>query len=353
MTYKFKRILSFLLSLCIIFTANITSLASNTPNVKKIKEQIDGAASYLTNDIKSYGVNEAVDFCVIVDSGADVSKFSKSFLSDVKANLDRNGGKIISSYGENLTTYAAVIIALKKLGENPENFNGYDITKAFISMDTSADTFTPNYCRIIIQAALYCKNSDKFLQALCNTYINSYYTMGKGVDYFGFSCDNTAYFIDAVCLSQISSEKYKNVLNDAIKVLDTYKVDGGYCFNPEYDTNPNADSIALALMAQSSYTACFGNTEKSSAVLNGIYEELCAFESSDTGVFTYGGTESPYATRDALISLSRYNSVISEQAGFFNQSSFLTVIIVLSAIFVIMAAGIALSHKKKKNNKAI
>ena len=353
MNYKFKRILSFLLFLCIIFTANITSFAKDTPNVKKIKEQINGAAAYLTNDIESYGVNDAVDFCILAGSGADVSEFSKSFLSDVKANLDRNGGKIVSSYGENLTTYAAVIIALISLGENPADFNGCDITKIFIKTDPSADIITPNYYRIVIQAALCCKNSEKFLQALCDAYIGKYYKAGKGVDYFGFSCDNTAYFIDAVCNSGIRLEKYKKVINDAIEVLESYRVDGGYCFNPKYDTKPNADSTALALMAQSSYTACFGNTEKSSAVLNGIYEELCAFEGSDTGVFTYNNADSPYATRDALMALSRYYSVMPKHTDLLNQSFVFAIIIIFSTVCAIVLAGILLLLRKKKKNKTL
>lgn len=255
MKYKFKRTLSFFLALCVIFTASITSLAADKPNAKKIKNQIDGAALYLTSGVERYGVNEAVDFCIIADSGADVSVFSDAFLSDVKANLNTNGGKIVSSYGENLVTYAAVIISLVRLGENPADFNGYDITNAFTAMNPSADMLTPNYYRIVIQAALYCEDSDKFSQTLCDKYISSYYTMGRGVDYFGFSCDNTAYFIDAICVNKNNAEKYINVLNDAITVLESYKVDGGYCFNPIYDTKPNTDSTALALMAQSAYVS--------------------------------------------------------------------------------------------------
>ncbi|MCH5320731.1 MAG: hypothetical protein J1E36_03145 [Eubacterium sp.] len=301
-----KKLLSIILAICVMLTASITAFAAEKPTSEKVMKQIEGAVAYLTNGVDSYGVDGAVDFSIIADSGADVSKFADAFLADVKANLDANGGKIVSSYGENITTYAAVITALLNLGEDPEDFNGYDITKAFLAMDPTDDSVAPSYYRIITGALIYCDDSDEFLEAVCDTYISTYYTMGKGVDYYGYSCDNTAYFIDAIANGYFLLDKYKDVLDDAMKVLETYKVNGGYCFNPEYGTAPNADSTALALMAHSAYTDDLDDLDSYFDIVNGIYADLCTFEGSTTGVFTYDGDESAYTTKEALIALSYY-----------------------------------------------
>ena len=301
-----KKLLSIILAICVMLTSSITAFAAEEETSDKVMRQIEGAIAYLTKDVESYGVDSAIDFSIIADSGADVSKFADAFIADVKANLDANGGKIVSSYGENLSTYAAVIIALFNFHVDPADFRGYDITKAFLAMDPTVEPVSPNYYRIITSALMFCDDSDKFLEAVCDTYISSYYTMGKGVDYYGFSCDNTAYFIDAIAIGNFALKKYKDVLDDALKVLDTYKVDGGYCFNPEYGTEPNANSTALALMAHSAYTDGPQESHSYFDLLNGIYADLCAFESTTTGVFTYDGDESAYTTKEALIALSYY-----------------------------------------------
>lgn len=301
-----KKILSLITAICIMLMTSVTAFAAEVPSSEKVKAQIDGAAAYITKDVQSYGVDQALDFCMIADSGADVSKYKDGFIKDVKSNLDANKGKIVSAYGENLTTYGAVIIALTALDEDISDFYGYDIGKAFLAMDPTAEPVSLNYYRIITQGAFYCENSDEFLTKVCDTYIANHYTMGKGVDYYGYSCDNTAYFIDAVSYGYYATDKYEDILKDAIAVLDTYKVDGGYCFNPEYGKETNADSTALALMAHSGYIADPEHLDKHYETVNGIYADLCKFEGSGTGIFTYDGDDSIYTTKEALIALSYY-----------------------------------------------
>lgn len=301
-----KKILSLITAICIILMTSITAFAAEVPNSEKVKAQINGAVSYITKDVQSYGVDQALDFCIIADSGADVSKYKDGFIKDVKSNLEANNGKIVSAYGENLTTYGAVIIALTALDEDISDFYGFDIGKAFLAMDPTAEPVSLNYYRIITQGAFICDNSDEFLKKVCDTYISNHYTMGKGVDYYGYSCDNTAYFIDAVSYGYFAIDEYEDILLDAIKVLDTYKVDGGYCFNPEYGKEPNADSTALALMAHCAYVSDLENLDKHFETVNSIYADLCKFEGSGTGIFTYDGDDNMYTTKEALIALSSY-----------------------------------------------
>ncbi len=310
-----KKLLSVILVIGILLTTSITAFAAEIPRAEDVKKQLNGAAEYLTKDTKSFGVDNAIDFCLMADSAADMTKFEKDFLKDVKANLDANNGKIISVYGENLASYSAVIIALNALLEDPSDFYGYDIEKAFLAMDPTVVPATPNYYRYIARAAFYCShdNSEQFLKKALDTYIENFYTKGKGIDYFGFSCDNTAYFVDA--LSYLSDE-YNDILADTINVIESYKVKGGYCFNPEYGKEPNTNSTALALLAHCSYAHGLDAIEREEDYasflnnhfdkVNSIYKELCVFESSSAGVFTYDNEASPYATKDAFAALDLY-----------------------------------------------
>lgn len=303
-----KKVLSVFLAICVMLMTSITAFAAEVPASEKVEKQINGAVAYLTKGVESYGIDDAVNFSNLTDTEADLSKFEDGFIKAVKANLDANDGKIVPSFGENLATYGAVINALLNLGEDTTDFYGYNIEKAFMAMDPAVLPSSPNYYRIIIQGAYLCDDSDKFVEALCDTYISNYYEMGKGVDYYGYACDNTAYFIDAIACGNYLVGKYDDVLKDAIKVLDTYKVDGGYCYNPGMQAN--ADSTALALMAHCAYSSVDmdieDNLDAYFELVNGIYADLCKFEGSAPGVFTFDGEDSAYATQEGLVALSYY-----------------------------------------------
>lgn len=135
--------------------------------------------------------------------------------------------------------------------------------------------------------------------------------MGKGVDYYGYSCDNTAYFLSALSAARMFTDKYDAVTDDALSVIDTYKTDGGYCFDPQYGTQASANSTALALMAHSDYILSSSDTDGDYCCNpDDIYNELCAFEGSKTGIFTYDGDDDAYTTKEAMIALVSYRDVL-------------------------------------------
>lgn len=301
-----KKVISSLLAFCIVLSSAFMAFAGEKKTSEKVMEQMEGAVAYLTDGASSYTIDNALDYYTLVDSCVDLSKYNEGFLKSVKENLDANNGKLISAYGESLTTYGAVILTLDLLGEDPADFYGYDITKAFTAMDATATDVNPYYYRVIIPATQLCENADEFTKTLCDTYINTYYVMGKGLNYFGFSCDNVSYFITAI--APYASE-YPEIIKDAFTVLESYKVDGGYMANPEYGTEPNTDSTALALMAYCSYLDVEDDRiEAYFAKINSIYNDLCKYEGSKTGVFisSYSGTDDAYATREALMGLEKY-----------------------------------------------
>ncbi|MGN0521116.1 MAG: hypothetical protein ACI4IQ_00615 [Eubacterium sp.] len=270
------------------------------PSLSAVKAQMLGAADYLSRDAQGYDISSAIDYLTLVKSGKDMSAYNDGFLKSVKDNLDKNNGRLMLDGKENIALYGAVIQILDELGFDPYDFEGYDLISAFTSMDISHPAENPYFYRPAIgAAALY--ELDDFGLELCKSYIDNYYTMGSGMNYYGYSCDNTADFITA--LSPYCYD-YENEIDDALTVLESYRVDGGYCYNPQYGTEPNCDSTASALKAYAS----IGDIDKATQ----IYNDLCAFESNSTGVFTYGGEENALATKDALLALEYYADIIPD-----------------------------------------
>lgn len=296
-----------------ILTTSITAFGAEAPDAEKVKAQINGAVEFITQDVAAYKVDDASTFYMLTGSGANVDKYADGFLNDVKENLEKNNGKIVPSYGESIATYGAVILILNDLGANPRDFYGYNIEEALLSMDPTVPLSNPNYYRAVTKALAICESEDAaaFLEKVCDTYIANYYTMGKGVDYYGYSCDNTAYFLSALSAARLLTDKYDAVADDALSVIDTYKTDGGYCFDPQYGTQASANSTALALMAHCDYIL-------SSSDVNGayccnpddIYSELCTFEGSKPGIFTYDGDDDAYTTKEAMNALVSYRDLL-------------------------------------------
>ena len=304
-----KKVLSILIAICVMFSCSMVAFAQETQS-QKLEKQMEGAVAFLTNGIEKYGVDDAVDYYTLVKSSAQLDKYNESFLADVKANLDANNGKIVSSYGESLATYGAVIMVLDELFEDPTDFYGYDIVKAFSQMDPTQTQANSYYYRVIIPATIYC--DEQFAKSVCDTFVSENYTMGKGMASYGYyGCDNTAMFINAM---SFYADDYPEIMKDAFSVLESYKVDGGYVYDTMYGTEPNADSTALALMAYSSVFYYVDDDEYDTylAKLNEIYTDLCSFEGTKEGVFigSYTGEDDYFATKDALMGLEEYYPIV-------------------------------------------
>lgn len=312
-----KKVLSVLIALCIVFGTSISVFASE-PALKadKVEAQIAGAGKYITDAAGTYGVANVFDLARLINSGyADVSAYKNGFIQDVKDNLDANGGKLMvgvynyetdtTTYKECLDTYAAVIYSLKMLGEEPTSFNGVDLEALFYAMDPTDATINPFNYNIIFNACELLKNKNEdFIKALADTYTGTYYVMGSGMNYYGNACDNDAIFIIAMSIANELLGGYDSYIKDATNLLENYRVDGGYCYNKMYGTDPNCDSTALAIAA-----LCYNPDTSSTERYEALYKELCAFESDETGVFTYDGAKNIFATKDALLALTYYHDV--------------------------------------------
>lgn len=296
-----KKLLSILLALCLVLTFTVSAFAGETPKSDSILKELNSTAVYVNGGVTSINVDGALSYYYLLSSDK-AADFFDGFLQDVKNNLKENGGKIVSSYGENMTTYAAVIAVLDKFGEDVTNVDGVNLVE--LMKNTSASTITSPYHYDVVIPTAAKKCGEEFTKSICDEFIANNYKTGSGMDYYGFACDNTAMFISAVAGSGIAD--YADVLKDAVNVLNTYKVKGGYCYNPEYGTEPNADSTGLALRALSAYAVYSGLENADTASLADVYAELLTFKGTTLGSYTYGGEESAYAASDALKGLGAY-----------------------------------------------
>ena len=268
-----------------------------------VEKETFGAAEYLLNGVQSFGVENAVDFLTYLKSGYDTGKYEEAFLASVKANLDANGGKLVTpavaGYNSEMGIYGAVIQILFILGINPADFEGYNLIDAFKSIDLSA-SYHPYYYRAAIEAA-----DEAFAKTLCDKYIADFYVLGSGLNYWGFSCDNTAHFLTSI--AKYKSD-YSQYVADAKAVIKTYTKENGAFCDPTWAPDINADSTALAMMA----FASVGDIETAFTYYKNL---VSGFESEKAGVFGYTDDEAnAYATKDALLALEYFRNEIFSQS---------------------------------------
>lgn len=268
-----------------------------------VNKETFGAAEYLLNGVQSFAVENAVDFLTYLKSGYDTGKYEEAFLASVKANLDANGGKLVTpavaGYGSEMGIYGAVIQILFILGFNPADFEGYNLIDAFKSIDLSA-SYHPYYYRAAIEAA-----DEAFAKTLCDKYIADFYVSGSGLNYWGFSCDNTAHFLTSI--AKYKSD-YSQYVADAKAVIKTYTKENGAFCDPTWAPDINADSTALAMMA----FASVGDIETAFTYYKNL---VSGFENEKAGVFGYTDDEAnAYATKDALLALEYFRNEIFSQS---------------------------------------
>lgn len=279
-----------------------SAAVKNSPNKSIVEKQMVAAASFLTKNSTGFDVSGSINFLTYINSTKDLSSFKDAFLNDVKNNLKAGNGRLLVDGNESIGAYGAVIQILDFYGLDPADFEGYNLISAFENMDISQPADNPYLYRTAIKAASVHNLSNDFAEALCRSLIDNFYTFDKGMDYYGFSCDNTAQFITALSPYY---DTYKDVMDNAFTVLETYKGTDGYFYNSTY-TNVNCNSTAAALMAYASV----GNAEKAAE----IYNQLCKFEKA-TGEFSYDKIEpaDEFSTRDALLALEYYYPLLEDK----------------------------------------
>ncbi len=262
--------------------------------------QLSGGADFLLKSVDSLTISKAADFLAYLNGGANVDKYKADYVASVKSMLDSNNGKLVSTInGEvksDLALYGAVIPALEKLGYDAKKFEGYDLVSAFESTDTDSIS-NPYYYRVAIEAA-----SSDFAHKLIDKFIADDYTIGSGMKYWGFSCDNTAMFLTSIAKY---ADDYSTYVDDAKQILKTYTKDTGAFYSYQYN-DVNANSTALCAMAY----AALGDNDTAFSYYKNLVE---GFEDT-TGVFTYNGKRDDSATKQSYLALTYFKESVGNAA---------------------------------------
>lgn len=286
------------------------TVTASTSVYDYIEKQESAAAEYLYGTQNAFTVDNAYDFITLIRSGADVSSYEKGFADSVKANLDKNGGKIIvtkSVYNdekkeyenvnsEDFGVYGAVILALKELGYSPADFSGYNIQSLLDNVVIADARPHQYYYKYAVEAA----GADK-AKAIIQDLIDKFYTKGKGMENYGYSCDNTCHFL--ITLAPYAND-FAEYVNDAKSIIKTFLLEKGAFCDAQWVKEANADSTALSM-------AAFASVNDIKTAFS-YYKLLVSNFEGKTGIFTLDGKANSYATKDGLFSLYyMLNAVIS------------------------------------------
>lgn len=277
-----------------------TRVAVATQLYNALGAQLSGGADFLLKSVDSLTISKAADFLAYLNGGANVDKYKADYVASVKSMLDSNNGKLVSTINGNvksdLALYGAVIPALEKLGYDAKNFEGYDLVSAFESTDTDSIS-NPYYYRVAIEAA-----SSDFAHKLIDKFIADDYTIGSGMNFWGYSCDNTAMFLTSIAKY---ADDYSTYVDDAKQILKTYTTDTGAFYSYQYN-NVNANSTALCAMAY----AALGDNDTAFSYYKNLVE---GFEDT-TGVFTYNGERDDSATKQSYLALTYFKESVGNAA---------------------------------------
>jgi hypothetical protein len=321
-----KKTLSLVLALIMLMTsalAGITASADTAlPKKETVQKKVLATADALVPADYKFTINDASDLWLLISAGKDMSAYKTAFVKSVVETLESGNGKIATektdwaqdeggnwvpttTVVESPVAYAAVMLVLDAYDIDITDVSGTNLKTAFSKVAIAGNTDSPNVYGTTLAAAEKFKLGDAFITSILNELVNNYYVMGSGLNFYGFSSDNLAYFVKTVYPYK---DKYQKQYDNAVSMLENCKVKGGYYSTADYgDTAANADSTGLMLAAYST----IGNREKAAE----IYKELLGFEVKD-GQFGYESNKeyNAYATKDALTGLIAFYNVLPSNA---------------------------------------
>lgn len=287
-----KKVTSLLLSLIVLASAVLpfTAFAETKKEAltRQVNEDIAGQVEFLNI---TPSLDAAVDAYTLFR--ADESK-KDVFLAELNQNLTDNSGKIVVSGRQDAVVYACVINILTLFGENVESYNGVNIKADFESL-ADKTVSNPYYYRVVTEA---CKNigNTTLGHHFVDELIANYYTLGQGMDYYGFSCDNTAAFLASIAPYK---EDYAVYVEDAKTVINGFTTDEG-CFYDSVYTDVSPDSTAMAMLAFASIGEHKTAKTLYDCLMNGFESE------AHNGVIMAYGFENAYTTKEALMALTYF-----------------------------------------------
>ena len=294
-----KKVLSLTLALMMLVMSVSTAFTAQakpaTEQLATLDTLIDGAVDYVKKN-SDLSTMSYPDIFTLVDARENALTGDEidSYVLRVTGDLSSEDSGI-----KTINDVAAIILTLEKLGYNPEEFsefyyNFYDKLESYDAQSID----NPYYFRLAIRASLF----RDYSTTLADAFIKNYYVMGSGMNYWGYSCDNTAVFLAAIAplasMTKTTAEKYQKYIADACTIIKSYTTEIGAFCDTVWTTEENTDSTALALAAFA----------ESSDIENAYHyyeclQNFCSFEGS------FSGNDPVYATKDALIGLAAYSRI--------------------------------------------
>ena len=245
-------------------------------------------------------------------------EYFKKYTENLIKKLKEQDG-ILSDY--KYTEYSRAVLAVRAIGENPEDIGGYNIEKPLEDFDT-----------VILQGlngavfALLALNADgkNIYGDLEQKYLQ--YILSQEKKSGGFSLDNNSEQGDtdmtAMTLQSLEPYKEENNVRDTIDkgiqfLADAQVSDGGYMSYGE----KSSESTSQTIIALSTYGIDCNRDSRFIKEGKGLYDTLMEFYQKDGGFsHTLDGEVNPMATDQAFCALVSYERFKNDQNSLYNMT---------------------------------
>lgn len=315
-----KRILSMLLALSLSLSAiSATAFAGTNASQAEIKNQIALTSNHLAHayepSIVSYW-----NVMYVSLAGVNNQAYYDAYLQEVKASLDENNGKMLFYGNESMSGYAATIMALSIIGEDPTDFHGYSLLERLTDMGIDgiqAQTYASSLPIILWTLNAHAEEiNDPSLEEAALNYLLTFFDGDgfstsyewEGVTYY--SVDTTAMCISVLEMYYDTNDRVSEYVDKSIEWIDGKIADG------------TVDNVFTASKVLTAYSIMGGDLVANAQVNEmNLVEYLLSFKSEGTsGSFESYGDVNEMATYQALEALLSYDRMINGETHIYDLS---------------------------------
>ncbi len=251
-------------------------------------------------------------------------KIEDNYFEKYRANLEKRLKEQDGVLSENkYTEYSRAVLALKAIGEDPEDIGGYDIQKPLEDYETvvSQGLNGAVFALLALNAEDPETNKDGEIEQKYITYI-----LEQEKTDGGFSLDDNAAEgdVDLTAMTLQCLEPYqdnadvKETIDKGVEFLaDAQDSDGGYTAYGD----KSSESVSQTIIALSTYGIDCNEDERFQKDGRGLYDTLMTYYQKD-GSFahTEDGEGDPMATDQAFCAMVAYQRCQNKENSFYNMT---------------------------------
>lgn len=310
-----KKLTATIVSVALMIGVLAMSVSAGvTTKSADVMKDLNNTANYLTTVILSgdesnvYTNDRAI--MAILKADAQNEQLKTAYTKSLKKALDAGNGKLLYNGAESPSYYIGAITILKMLGENPSDFQSYNLVEGFNKLDKALITSQSPYL-LAYMLEFVTENSDLVEDKSIGTdlvkALKAFYkddqTKGSGYDYWGITVDTNGTIVPALFPYCENDSELKSQVEKSMSWLLEQYTEGGYNYGIDYP-GINSNSTGMALYALSE-TGDLENAEKA-------YKSLSNFKSTDVdGAYGYNNTSpNPGATNNVIAGLATYYTAL-------------------------------------------